>query len=257
MRGAVLSLLFTAISAQLPPLYCLDVDQNFCLSWLVAGPNITFSAQCTPQSTVIGWCAYGFSADGSMTPADVMMISSPDGKTAIMSDRNSTSYLSPPCASTAASTLLSSNIDANGVLTATWTRALAPGNGHYAIPNGNTFSACAARARGPGGARLLTEPLARAPAPPRPHSHRGLAVGGRGDGDVLLRAEHARARHARASAARAAFLRAARTAALTDPHDPLLFNLYRWRRSRSTSSTRRRRRLSAARARRRAREAVL
>jgi hypothetical protein len=46
----------------------------------------------------------------------------------------------PPCSNTPASTLLSGSVDSStGILTATWTRPLAPGDGHYAIQNGYTF----------------------------------------------------------------------------------------------------------------------
>ena len=136
---------FTAPAlAQLPPLYCLDVDGNFCLSWLVAGPNITFSATCgtSGDATPMAWCGFGLSGDksGSMVPADVMMVTVDSAtKNVFISDRNIKSYASPPCSSTAASTLLSSSVDANNVLHATWTRALDPGSGHVAITNGWSY----------------------------------------------------------------------------------------------------------------------
>jgi hypothetical protein len=146
MRLNIVALAFFAAPAfaQLPPLYCLDVDGNFCLSWLVTGPNITFSATCgtSGDASPMAWCGFGLSGDksGSMAPADVMMITVDSAtKNIFISDRNITAYASPPCFATAASTLLSSSVDASNVLHATWTRALAPGFGHVAITNGWSY----------------------------------------------------------------------------------------------------------------------
>ena len=96
-----------------------------------------------------------------MVPADAMMLTLDSGSNKVlMSDRNMTSYATPPCYDTPASTLLSSSVDANGVLSATWTRALAPGNGHVPITNGWSFliAASASAATGTPAALCATMP---------------------------------------------------------------------------------------------------
>lgn len=166
MRGLLLLAAATYASAQLPAPYCLDVvrrprhapaaraprpnppprplqDSSVCISWLVTGANITFSMTCNPPDAVLSWCALAFSRDksGSMAPADVTMLSvSPAAPTVVvLEDRNSTSYAAPACAAAPASTLLSSAVNADTSVTATWTRELVPGNGAAPIVNGFTF----------------------------------------------------------------------------------------------------------------------
>lgn len=98
---------------------------------------------CTPPDAVLSWCALALSRDksGSMAPADVTMLSvSPAAPTVVvLEDRNSTSYAAPACAAAPASTLLSSAVNADSSVTATWTRELAPGNGAAPIVNSFTF----------------------------------------------------------------------------------------------------------------------
>jgi hypothetical protein len=141
MRFLTFAAVMVAALSQMPPLYCLDVDGNFCLAWEISGSNITFSATCgtSADASPMAWCGFGLSGDksGSMAPADVMMLTVDSAtKKIFISDRNVTAYASPPCFSGApASTLLSASVDANNVLSATWTRNLDPGAGHVAIAN--------------------------------------------------------------------------------------------------------------------------
>jgi hypothetical protein len=107
---------------------------------LTPPPSPSRAAQTDP---VLSWCALGFSRDksGSMAPADATMLSvSPAAPTVVvLEDRNLTSYVAPACAAEAASTVLSSAVNADGSVTASWTRALVPTNGAAPIVNGFTF----------------------------------------------------------------------------------------------------------------------
>lgn len=108
--------------------YCFDTGYNMCLNWTSDGTSITFEAQCTPENGILGWCAFGISADGSgnMVPAEAWMLTVDNSTGSIyLEDRAITSYAAPPCMPTQVSTLVSASVSAaSGVLTATWERAL-------------------------------------------------------------------------------------------------------------------------------------
>jgi hypothetical protein len=111
---------------------CLDPAGLICLTgWGVSRGNVTFQAKCSPVAGSgdgqLSWCAFGINTGGNLTswsmyPAEVFMIQVLATGQVIVEDRANIAFATPLCMSTQVSYLLASNVDANGVVTATWTR---------------------------------------------------------------------------------------------------------------------------------------
>lgn len=93
-------------------------------------------AQCTPEQKVLGWCAFGISADGSgnMVPAEIFMLTvdASSGQTWV-EDRQNAAYQAPACYALPLSYLISATVSSANVLTASWTRPLVAPASHKAL----------------------------------------------------------------------------------------------------------------------------
>lgn len=103
-----------------------------CLSWTVASPNITLTATFVPDPSSPGvpvWGAWGLPAldCGNMWPSHVWLaLPSPSGGVRI-EDRVATAHAAPACAKAPQlSHTLSGSVAADGSVTVSWTRPLAP-----------------------------------------------------------------------------------------------------------------------------------
>lgn len=130
-RSALLLAFGTAAAATGSLCFPAPQDAN-CLSWVVGAENVTFTATFAADASagVPVWGAWGLPAlaCGNMWPAHVwLVLPSPSGDVRV-EDRVAVTHAAPACAARAPqlSHTLAGSVAADGSVSATWTRPLAP-----------------------------------------------------------------------------------------------------------------------------------
>ena len=133
MRAYILWVASAALCAQATSLLCYPANDGTCLSWRVDATNITFTATFGSDASGGGvpvWGAWGLPAlsCGNMWPAHVWLaLPTPAGGVSI-EDRVTVGHAAPQCAARVPqlSHTLSGAVAADGSVSVTWTRPLAP-----------------------------------------------------------------------------------------------------------------------------------
>jgi len=135
----LVGLLCNTVSSQS---YCLDGDGLLCLTnWGVGRGNLTVHVQCkpTPGQGGLAWCGFGINTGGNLTawgmfPSSAWVLQVlADNKTVVVEDRTIIAAARPACYAQQLTYTLYSNIDANGVVTASFTRPVVPGPAYQAL----------------------------------------------------------------------------------------------------------------------------
>jgi len=131
-----------------PTKQCFDILSNMCMTYEVNDNVVNFTLTC--KSVLIvppAWCAVGLAINGTgMSPAEVFWLSRLKNDTVVLEDRyNSAGHNAPACITPQVSTVIATNLDSDGTISASWSRPLVVnGTGLITITPGTEMNTIAA-----------------------------------------------------------------------------------------------------------------